>query len=99
MSHLQSTFTNFVQSWIQLYLLVTLVLVGTIQQFSICESSKSILHGLNIALDLHKKIHYGFISIRFTQALYTLHLTAEHQNSLHINPLPPLHLQDLNRIN
>jgi hypothetical protein len=48
------------------HILVTLVLVGTIQQFSICESSKSILHGLNIALDLHKKIHYGFISIRFT---------------------------------
>jgi hypothetical protein len=32
------------------HILVTLVLVGTIWQFSICELSKSILHGLSIAL-------------------------------------------------
>jgi hypothetical protein len=75
------------------HILVTLVLVGTIQQFSICELSKSSLQGLDIALDIHKKIHHGFMLIRFMQALYTLHLTAEHQNSTHINPLPPLHLQ------
>jgi len=173
MSHLQSTFTNFVQSWIQVYFPTlhtrirqlrnkntlhpttclqehktiqfpgfadghesnhqylqsrwaahtghtctcwhhptvqylwigqehpqsTHVLVGTIQQFSICELGKNILKGLKIALDIHKKIHHGFIWIRFMQALYTLHLTAEHQNSTHINPLPPLHLQGLNRIN
>jgi hypothetical protein len=146
MRHLQSTFTNFVQSWIQVYFptlhtrtrqlwnkntlhLTTClqehqtiqfpgfrdghesnhryfqstweahtghtVLVGTIQEFSICELSKSILQGLNIALD----IHHGFILIRFIQALYTLHLTAEHQNSTRINPFPPLHHQGLNRIN
>ncbi len=38
------------------HILVTLVLVGTIQQFSICELSKSILQGLNIALDIHKNM-------------------------------------------
>jgi hypothetical protein len=58
-----------------------------------CELSKSILQGPNIALDIHKKIHHGFISIRFMQALYRLHLTAEHQNSTQVIPLPPLHLQ------
>jgi hypothetical protein len=46
-------------------------------------------------LDIHKKIHHGFLSIRFMQALYTLHLTAEHRNNTHINTLPPLHLQGL----
>jgi hypothetical protein len=55
------------------HILVTLVLVGTIQQFSICELSKSSLQGLDIALDIHKKIHHGFMLIRFMQALYTLH--------------------------